>query len=113
VQKFVPGVSTPRNQAILVTGSAGLVGRALVPRLRAAGAQIIRLDLLEASGDGYGNILDCAAVTAALRNATGVVHLAAVSRVIAGERDPDHCHTVNVDGTAALLRAAASAPRCP
>jgi nucleoside-diphosphate-sugar epimerase len=39
--------------------------------------------------------------------------LAAVSRVIAGERDPDHCHTVNVDGTAALLRAAASAPRRP
>ncbi len=106
-------MSSLRNQVVLVTGSAGLIGRSLIPRLHAAGAQTIRLDLREPNDDGYGNILDDVAVAAALRNATGVVHLAAVSRVIWGEREPDHCNLVNIDGTTALLRAAAAAPRRP
>jgi nucleoside-diphosphate-sugar epimerase len=106
-------MSTLRNQVILVTGSAGLIGRWLIPRLHAAGAQIIRLDLREPNGDGYGNIRDRTTVTAALRDATGVVHLAAVSRVIWGEQEPDRCRAVNVDSTAALLHAAAAAPRGP
>ncbi len=106
-------MSTLRNQVILVTGSAGLIGRTLIPRLHAAGAQTIRLDLREPDGDGYGDILDGAAVAKALRMATGVVHLAAVSRVIWGEQNPDHCHAVNFQATAALLRAAAAAPRRP
>jgi nucleoside-diphosphate-sugar epimerase len=71
------------------------------------------LDLQDPNGDGYGDILDRAAVTAALRDATGVVHLAAVSRVIWGEQAPDRCRAVNVDATAALLDAAATAPRRP
>jgi nucleoside-diphosphate-sugar epimerase len=106
-------LSSLRNQVVLVTGSAGLIGRSLIPRLQAAGAQTTKLDLREPNGDGCGNILDCEAVAAALQEVTGIVHLAAVSRVIWGEQKPDHCRAVNFDGTTALLRAAAAAPRRP
>jgi nucleoside-diphosphate-sugar epimerase len=43
----------------------------------------------------------------------GAIHLAAVSRVIWGERDPDGCWSTNVGGTRNVLEAARRAPRAP
>jgi nucleoside-diphosphate-sugar epimerase len=42
-----------------------------------------------------------------------VIHLAAVSRVIWGEREPELCRATNVGGLRNVLEAAASAPRRP
>jgi nucleoside-diphosphate-sugar epimerase len=43
-------------------------------------------------------------MSAALDGCVGVVHLAAVSRVIDGERDPDRCRTTNIGALASLLQ---------
>lgn len=95
---------TPR---ILITGSEGLVGRALGSALSAQGYAIAGLDL-RAAGQAHGDVRDADAVAAAMRGCTGVVHLAAVSRVIWGERDPALCQATNIDGTRNVLDAAAS-----
>lgn len=87
---------------ILITGSEGLVGSSLVPALRAAGFEISALDLRGAPGE-RGDTRDAKAVSAAMDGCTGVVHLAAVSRVVWGERDPARCWSINVDGTRVVL----------
>ncbi|MCA9690986.1 MAG: NAD-dependent epimerase/dehydratase family protein, partial [Myxococcales bacterium] len=43
----------------------------------------------------------------------GIVHLAAVSRVVWGERDPANCRATNVGGTYNVIDAALSSPRRP
>ena len=49
----------------------------------------------------------------ALLSCRGVVHLAAVSRVALGERDPDLCWSTNVGGTRAVVDAALALSRRP
>lgn len=49
------------------------------------------------------NIIDRDAVAAAVEGVDGIVHLAAVSRVIWGENDPALCETTNVDALRNLL----------
>jgi nucleoside-diphosphate-sugar epimerase len=93
---------------ILVTGSRGLIGSALVRRLQAAGWEVFGFDI----ADGL-NVADAEAVAAAVSGCEGVVHLAAVSRVVWGERDPARCRLVNVTGTRNVLSAAARARRPP
>jgi nucleoside-diphosphate-sugar epimerase len=92
---------------VLVTGSRGLIGSALVRRLRAAGWDVSSFDI----ADGQ-DVADAGAVAAAMDGCEGVVHLAAVSRVVWGEQDPARCRMVNVNGTRNVL-AAASRPRRP
>jgi nucleoside-diphosphate-sugar epimerase len=100
------------DATILVTGSAGLIGRAVVARLRAAGAQTRGLDLRK-DAPARGDIRDAACLARALADVDGVVHLAAVSRVIWGEQDPPACWAVNVDATRRILDLARAAPRRP
>nr|HQD83784.1 SDR family oxidoreductase [Quisquiliibacterium sp.] len=52
-------------------------------------------------------------VARAIAGCVGVVHLAAVSRVIDGERDPARCWAVNVEGTRTVVEAAQSSPLRP
>jgi UDP-glucose 4-epimerase len=54
------------------------------------------------------DIRDIESVAAAMENCTGVIHLAAVSRVVWGQRDPLRCREVNVEGTKNVLAAAAA-----
>ncbi|HWS75499.1 MAG TPA: NAD(P)-dependent oxidoreductase [Quisquiliibacterium sp.] len=100
------------SSRILVTGSQGLVGTALSAALRAAGHAIQGLDL-RGPDDSRADVLDRAAVDRALEGCCGVVHLAAVSRVVDGERDPLACREVNVGGTRVLLEAARARPEPP
>ena len=93
------------SRRILVTGSSGLIGKALSAELRAAGHEVSGLDL-HGSGESRGDLRNRAAVERARDGCAGVVHLAAVSRVIDGERDPLACQVVNVGGTRVLLEAA-------
>jgi UDP-glucose 4-epimerase len=91
---------------ILVTGSSGLVGTAVVNRLESLNIEIRRFDLLE-SDKYFGDIRNQQTVHQAVNDCDGIIHLAAVSRVIWGQRNPVLCWDTNVTGLNTLLRAAA------
>lgn len=85
---------------ILVTGSEGLIGQALTRAIEAAGGAVRRFDIRRTADE---DIRSRDAVAAALDGVEGVVHLAAVSRVVWGERDPALCRAVNVDALRSLI----------
>src|SRR5690349_8559679 len=93
---------------ILVTGSAGLIGRHLCARLAALGVAHRRFDLRHAPAQDTRN---AAALAAAIQGVTGVVHLAALSRVVWAERDPALCQAVNVEALARIVDLAATGTR--
>lgn len=89
---------------ILITGCAGLIGSALRASLHEQRHDPVGLDLRGAGAD-RGDVRDPQQVRAAVRGCHGVVHLAAVSRVVWGERDPDLCRTTNVGGLQTVIAA--------
>ena len=93
---------------VLVTGSRGLIGSALAHRLTTAGWEVACFDI----ADGM-DVVDDQAVGTALKDCEGVVHLAAMSRVVWGEQDPAACRTINVTGTQNVLSAASRLNRPP
>jgi nucleoside-diphosphate-sugar epimerase len=95
---------------ILVTGSAGLVGRGLCARLAELGLPVRPFDIKRAAGE---DVREAGPVAAAVRGATGILHLAAVSRVIDGERDPENCRRTNLGGLKTVLDAALGAQHRP
>lgn len=99
-----------QEQRVLVTGAAGLIGRAVAPLLRAAGATVVPFDL---RSQPPRDVTDEAALRQALQDVDGVIHLAGVSRVVDGERNPDLCRRTNTEATRALLRLARGRPRAP
>ena len=90
---------------ILITGSEGLIGCALRASLEARGREVIGLDL-RGAGSEEGDVRDSLRVRDAIDDCRGVVHLAAVSRVVWGERDPERCWSTNVGGLRNVLDAA-------
>lgn len=78
---------------ILVTGSAGLIGSAVVERLRSDGLDVREFDV---AADAAQDVRDAAALDRALAGVSGIVHLAAVSRVVWAERDPEWTEAVNL-----------------
>ena len=70
------------------------MGTALAAALNEAGYAVCALDL-RASGESHGDIRKRADVERALDACVGVVHLAAVSRVIDGERNPITCPSLH------------------
>lgn len=96
---------------ILVTGSEGLIGRALCRALESIGFEVARLDLrdpvcaLDTRVDEHVRLL--------MGGCSGVVHLAAVSRVIDGEREPEQCRSTNIQGTRNVINAAARSSLLP
>ena len=97
---------------ILITGSEGLVGTALRAGLEARGVDVVGLDLLGFYGE-TGDVREAESVRRAVAGCHGVVHLAAVSRVIWGERDPEGCWATNVGGLRNVVEAAVSQARKP
>ena len=95
---------------ILVTGAAGLIGRAVTPLLRAEGFFVIPFDL---KAEPPRDITSAETLQSGLHDIDGIIHLAGVSRVIDGERDPDRCRRTNVEATRTLLRLAAQRDRVP
>jgi UDP-glucose 4-epimerase len=98
---------TIMNRRILITGSSGLVGTALARKLSTRGVDVVRLDI-RAQGEAHGDIGDRDQLRPSLANVCGVIHLAAVSRVIWGERDPELCWATNVGGLRNVLELAES-----
>ena len=97
---------------ILLTGSEGLIGRALRASLEARESAVVGVDLRGAMGEA-GDVRDRQRVCASVLGCCGIVHLAAVSRVLWGERDPDDCWTTNVNGLHNVLDAARHQARPP
>lgn len=87
---------------ILVTGSHGLVGRHVSAALERARQPVRQFDIKRSNDE---DVCNETAVAEALSGANGVIHLAAVARVIDGERDPDRCRRINVGGLRTVLDA--------
>lgn len=100
------------NQRILITGSSGLVGTSLTSALRAERADVTCLDI-RPHAETPGDVLDRKGVDEAVAGVDGIIHLAAVSRVVWGERDPELCWTTNVVGLHNVLNAAAQSAHRP
>ncbi len=107
-----------KNGYILVTGGAGLIGLNLAHALTECGRNVILFD--KRLPLSTGNVRNAVWKTGDIRDETalqnifnqypirGLIHLAAVSRVIDAEENPETCWDVNVSGTKTLLNVALS-----
>ena len=86
---------------ILVTGSEGLIGQAVTERLSARGLEVRHFDIKRHPSE---DICSPESLAKALDGVTGVLHLAAVTRVVWAENDPDLCQRTNVDSIRSLVR---------
>jgi UDP-glucose 4-epimerase len=93
------------SNTILVTGSAGLIGRRLVRELRELGYAVREFDI-RLQGDHFGDVRRKEDIRRAMKGVSGVVHLAAISRVIWGEQRPEECIKTNIYGLENTLAAA-------
>lgn len=89
---------------ILITGSSGLIGTSLIRHFRNQDVEVRRFDLRE-KYQFQGDIRDPRNVYEAVQGCDGIIHLAAVSRVIWGQQNPDLCWATNVGGLNNLLEA--------
>src|ERR687888_734333 len=99
---------------ILITGGAGSVGRSLVARCRADGHTVRVFDLPSCDFTGLegepgievvpGDITQMASLEPAVQGVSAVMHLAAILPP-ASERNRERTLSINVDGTANIIRA--------
>ena len=113
-----------QKRCVLVTGSAGYVGSQTVLELKAAGFRVVGVDDLS-NGDPEAMTLADHSVRADIRDrnametvfrgeaVAGIVHCAALAVVADSVRDPLRYFRSNVEGTVALLEAAARHGRPP
>ena len=99
---------------ILITGAAGLIGTMLRPRLARPGRTLRLLDVVGLTAGPAEEVIsasvtDMAAMTAACRGASAVIHLASIS----GEAPWEEILRVNIQGTYVAFEAArrAGVPR--
>jgi UDP-glucose 4-epimerase len=96
--------------AILVTGSAGHLGEAVVRVLRAAGRPVVGMDLRSSPfTDVVGSICDADTVATAMAGVEAVVHSATLHKPHIGTHTVRDFIETNIAGTSTLLDAAASA----
>ena len=107
---------------VLITGGAGFIGSYLVDALLARGDAVTVLDdLSNGSIDNLknhtsnpdfrfirGDIRDVTAIENAVVGADAVIHEAAMISVLLSIENPELAHSVNVEGTLALLKASLS-----
>lgn len=110
-----------RKWNVMVTGGAGYVGSALVPKLIEAGHKVTVLDLYLYGDDLFkdlrgpalrevkGDIRDAKAVAQALEGADCVIHLACISNDPSYDLDPDLGRSINHDAFRPLVKAAKAA----
>lgn len=103
------------TEKILITGGAGFIGLNLIEILSKESYNYIILDskrhinnsneFIEPENYIQGDVRDRTLVKLILHKEKiiGVIHLAAVSRVILGEKNPNLCRSINIEGTRILL----------
>ena len=101
------------DERVLVTGSSGLIGRALIARMRLGSPKPLRFDIRAEGSPEFGDLRDRGALERAMVDVRGIVHLGGISRVIWGERCPELCWDVNVEATRELLALALNSRRRP
>lgn len=87
---------------IFITGAEGLIGRAARVALEGEGYAVRGCDLRAARAEEKFDFRDSRRLRAALADCDGVLHLAAVSRVVWGEMYPDLCNSINIGGARSL-----------
>lgn len=95
---------------VLVTGSAGLVGRAVSNLLIASGCDVSHFDIAARAQEDVRNRTS---VMNAATDVDGIIHLAAVSRVVWAQRNPELCRSVNKLGVRNVLDAIERSARPP
>jgi UDP-glucose 4-epimerase len=89
---------------VLVTGSSGHLGEALVRSLRAQGREVLGLDVLDSPFTScVGSIADRALVKDCIRGAESVLHTATLHKPHVGTHDRGAFIETNVIGTMVLL----------
>jgi nucleoside-diphosphate-sugar epimerase len=94
---------------VMITGGLGMIGSALATCLEAEGFEVEIFDIADRRGCAAMDITNSGLVAKATEGCSGIVHLAAISRVAWGERNPVRCSKVNVEGTRNVLASAARA----
>lgn len=110
-------------EKIVITGGLGNIGLAVTEALVEQGHQIIIFDYREDVESDIvqnsnvsvvkGDIRDFEHVRRVFIGATGIIHLAALSRVVWGYENPHECVNINILGTANVLEAARVSVRKP
>jgi nucleoside-diphosphate-sugar epimerase len=106
------GKHSHASRRVLVTGSCGLIGKATVAGLKRLGFDPVGLDL-RGTGKEQGDFRHSERLRETIASVDGVIQLAAVSRVIDGERDPAKCWATNVLAVSNLLDVMATMPAPP
>lgn len=103
------------NKNILITGGAGFIGSNIIKRAVPKGYNVYCLDYRDDIDNLNGivnrlnlinqDVRDKEVLETLFKNHEfdGVIHLAAVSRVIWAEQEPNKCWDINVNGTKTLL----------
>ena len=87
-----------KNHSVLVTGSEGLIGKELSKKLEEKKINVVGYDIKNGQ-----DILDQESLEKIICDIDGVIHLAAISRVVAGYKDPYAAVVTNVIGTTNIL----------
>ena len=100
----------PGGMRILVTGSAGHLGEALMRRLPEDGHEVIGLDMIASPHtDVVGSIADRACVQRAVKDTDAVVHTATLHKPHVGTHTRADFVSTNIAGTLNLLEGAVAA----
>ncbi len=104
---------------VLVTGAAGYVGCALVPKLIAAGHKVVAYDIMYYGDQGLtphprltvvtADLRDIAAYKKAVAGCEAVIHLACISNDPSFELDPALGKSINFDAFEPMVRASQAA----
>lgn len=108
------------KKKVLVAGGAGYVGCILVPKLLAAGYEVVVFDLMLFGSEGLpkgqpgltvieGDLRDTPAFARAVAGADSVIHLACISNDPSFELDPELSKSINFDCFEPTVLAAKSA----
>ena len=88
---------------ILITGSTGFIGNALKIFLEHQNISVVPFDIKD---DPKYDIRDIEMLEQKVKDANGIIHLAAVSRVITAQQEPLTCVSTNIGGTSNVLESA-------